>query len=240
MKLGRLPRPSNARFLRLRDYAPLGLPPAPSTWDGTPNATIAMYANDQLGDCTIAGLANLASIQAAAEGRSCAFTDDEIRAFYFAITGGADTGAVEVDVLGRVLSSGFPADGTYRLRGWAGVEHADLDELRSVAALFAGVYLGVELPDGWEAGVDAGAWSDASAPANPDNGHCLVLAGYDADGAMLATWGRIVKARWAWMRAYVVEAYVLLDADRLAVDVLNGAALAADLAALAAETGEGG
>ena len=94
-----------------------------------------------------------------------------------------------------------------------------------------GLHLGVELPDDWQAQLDTGAW-DVSGPANPDNGHALIVAGYDAQGAKLATWGQIVPATWAWISRYVTEAYVLLDAGRLAVDVLDGAQLAADVVAL--------
>ena len=232
MKLGRLPRPRNARFLRLATYTADPLPCAPPSWDGTPGATIAMYGNDALGDCTCAGLANLASIQTAGEGASLAFTDEDVKAFYFAVTGGQDTGAVEVDVLARVQSSGFPLDGRWRIKAWVAIDHADLDEVRSAAALFQGVYLGVELPDDWQETLDAGAGWDVTTAPNPDNGHALIVAGYDAQGAKLATWGQIVPTSWAWISRYVTEAYVLLDASRLAVDVLDGAQLAADVVAL--------
>jgi len=240
MRLGRLQRPAGARFLRLRDVANVELLPAPPAWDGTPGATIAMYGNDRLGDCTCAAVANLASVQAASEGQALAFTEADVVAFYNAITGGADVGAVEIDVLRRVQAHGFPLSGAWRLRAWAGLEHGDHDELRAAAAIYTGAYLGVELPDRWEAGVRAGIWSDTSGEPNPDNGHALVLVGYDQDHAVLATWGATVRATWAWMARYVVEAYVLLDEARCAVDVLQGADLIAKAAELAAASGNGG
>jgi hypothetical protein len=238
MKLGRKKRPEGAKFLKLRDYAPVSLPAAPDGWDGMPGATIAMYANDRLGCCTIAAVANLASVQAAGEGLQLAFVEADVVAFYDAITGGVDNGAVEVDVLARVLSGGFPLDGKWKIRAWAGVEHADLDEVRSAAALFQGVYLGVELPDDWQAGADAGHW-DVTLDPDMENGHAVVIVGYDESGVTLATWGKTVKATWAWFQKYVVEAYVLLDDTRCSVDVLCGDALLADAAALAGQTGEG-
>lgn len=238
MKLGRKARPESARFLRLSDYHKADLPTAPPEWDGTPGTTFKMYGNSAYGDCTFAGLANLASVQAAAEGSSAEFDEQAVIDAYLRHTGGKDEGAVEVDVLHEVTNKGFPGDGTYRIRAWAGVDHADLEQVKACAVTYLGVYLGVELPDDWESGIQAGYWEATSQP-DPANGHCVVVVGYTATDVLLATWGTVQRASWEWFMAYVVEAYVLLDTARLGTDALNGERLLSDAASLASQSGAG-
>ena len=238
MKLGRLQKRPGKKFLRLTDYMKAQLPAAPPSWDGTPGAVFGMYGNDKLGCCTCAGMANLASVQAAADGMpGLSFNTDDVVAFYENMTGGQDTGLVETDVLDRVLAKGFPLDGSWKIRTWAGIDYTNPDEVRAAAALFQGVYLGIQLPDDWQDGLDAGLW-DVTGEPNPANGHCVVVVKF-ADNYGLATWGQVVPATPAWFAKYVDEAAVLLDDTRCSVDVLNGAGLIADAAALAAESGEG-
>lgn len=222
--------------MRLRDYPGIQIPPAPPSWDGLPGATLRMYGNDRYGDCTCAAVANLASVQAAGYGQPLAFADPDVVKYYFDVTGGADEGANEIVVLSRVLSQGFNG---WKIRAWAGVDVTDHGALRAAAAAYQGVYLGIDLPDGWGAGVAAGLW-DVTGEPNPDNGHAVVVVGFDADGVVLATWGQALRATWAWVGRYVKEAYVVLDEARCSVDVLGGAQLIADAAALAAESGSGG
>lgn len=239
LRLGRRPRPPGARYLRLRDYTPVSLPRGMEVWDGTPGATFKMYGNDSYGDCTIAAVANHASMQAAAAGMSLSFPEKVAVDYYLAMTGGKDEGAVEVEVLALVAKNGFPAANGYRLRAWAAIDHHNRDEVRAAACAFTGVYLGVALPDDFEAGLQRGLWEVTGRP-NPDNGHAIIMAGYDPDRVALPTWGLVLPATWDWMDTYVEEMYVLLDETHLSLDVLNGAQLIADAAALAAQMGAGG
>jgi hypothetical protein len=228
-KLGRVKRPHGAKFLTLGHYVKNPLPVAPASWDGTKGAVFRMYANDQHGDCTCAAIANLASVQYAGEKKpNVAFTDADVLGYYNAITGGKDEGAVEVDVLGRLAKTGFPLKPTYTISAWAAVNHVLLDEVKSAAALFHGLYIGAELPlsaqgqQVWDV-----VTTDDGAPGSW-GGHAMVLVGYDAHGVSLATWGAVQKATWAWWNAYVDESYVILDQNRKTTDALNWPRLVAD------------
>ena len=236
MLLGRAPRPAGARFARLRDHLTVPLPAAPASWDGLiDTVTLRMLGNDRYGDCTFAAVGNLAAIQSAGDGLPMVLEEKLVVSEYLDHTDGRDEGAVVIDVLNRVRGRGL---GAYRLRAWAALDLGDREGLCAAAAMFQGVYLGVDLPDDWHDGVAAGLW-DVTGPGRWDKGHALVLAAYDADGVTLATWGHPLRATWEWLAAYAVEAYVLLDETRLSVDVLNGTGLVATAASLARENGAG-
>lgn len=222
---------------RLRDYLRRPLPKPALALDNTPGVAYGMYRNDAIGDCTCAGLANYYATCAAREGRKVAFTDQEVSAYYFALTGGADTGLVEIDVLRAAQKDGFPLSGEHKLAAWVRLDARDPDAIRSCIGLFYAVYVGAELPvvaqkqKLWDAsGITAGAYRPGSW-----GGHCMVAAKYDSTGPTFATWGGLQKATWAWWRTYVDEAYALLDAERALVAGVDFDALVGDIQALAAE-----
>ena len=43
-------------------------------------------------------------------------------------------------------------------------------------------------------------------------GHAVVLAGYDANGARLISWGQYYTMTWAFFEKFVDEAYAIADA----------------------------
>jgi hypothetical protein len=44
-------------------------------------------------------------------------------------------------------------------------------------------------------------------------GHAVVLAGYNANGARLISWGSYYTMTWAFFAKYVDEVYAIADAD---------------------------
>ena len=52
------------------------------------------------------------------------------------------------------------------------------------------------------------------APGNPQivGGHAVVLPGYDADGAIVISWGQLYKMTWQFFSTYVDEVYNISDA----------------------------
>ena len=238
MLFGRLPRPDNARFLNLSNYATL--PPAPRAWGIPEGASFNLYDNDVHGNCVVAELGNHASLQAAAEGRpGLQFDTKKVDDFYFKLTGGADAGLVMVDTMHAVTRDGFPGDGSYLIPHFAGVDHTDQALICAAAFRFVGLAIGVALPDDWRVGWDDGLWEATKRP-NPYNGHAVLFAGYDDLGPEIISWGQRIPASWDWFEAYCQEAYSLLDASRFSATVLNAKLLIEDLAVLAAETGQGG
>lgn len=234
MRLGRV-KPSaehRKRALPLRAYLPQGLPPAPLEVDHTDGVKYGLYRNDSLGDCTCAALANFHATAAMREGRIVSFSDDDVVAYYLALTGGADDGLCEVDVLSRAQAQGFPLSGAHRLAAWVRIDPGDLEAIKNSVALFHAVYVGAELPlssqreDTWDS---VGLLDNTDAPGSW-GGHALISARYDSIGPTFVTWGREQRATWAWWKTYCDEAYALLDAERAQAAGVDWAALTADLA----------
>jgi hypothetical protein len=233
MKLGRLARPSHARFLRFERYVKpeFALSPPPPLWDGSLGCTYPLYANDRYGDCTVAALAHLVAQQAMRDGCSIDLDERTVVGEYLALTGGSDTGAAQVDVLSRATSLGFPAGAVGRIDAWASVDPQNLDDVRAAASAFGGLYVGANLPLSI---TDPGLWRCVASPsgtAGSLGGHAMVLCAFDAEGPTFATWGGKYQASWMWWRAYVEEAYVVLTED-LRSRVVDWRRLLDDFAAL--------
>jgi hypothetical protein len=236
MKLGRIAPTAahKARALPLARYLTRPLPHSPLALDNTPGATYRMYRNDEIGDCTVAALANFHATAAAREGRPFLVSDDEAAQYYFTLSGGKDDGLVEIDVLERAAAIGFPLSGAHKLAAWVRIDARDLESIRSCASLFWAVYVGAALPvtaqrqQIWDT---TGLLVDDDAPGSW-GGHAMVVPKYDAIGPTFITWGAQKRATWAWWRLYVDEAYALLDAERAQAAGVDWDALVADLKAL--------
>lgn len=251
LQLGRAPKKDSAKHLMLARYFTADLPKVPDVWDGYRGgaASPVMGGNDKYGDCTIVALVNHIRLLAAADGVALPnFTDQEIIEFYFARSGGVDSGLCETDVIDYVLRNGFPSDGRYKFVGRATVDHTDWNAMQTAAYLFGGLYLGVSLP--LRAQNEGQHWSVQGDGATGDDepgswgGHAIVLSGYDQvpspwdkpelqiGNASILTWGSVVYVTKHWLETYGDEAHVLLDERHLSMPGIDGDALRADLAAL--------
>ena len=228
MRLGRRrPHPA-ARKLRLGNYLQkTSLPPPPPEADYTskaPSSLAAMYKNDELSCCVVAGAYHLLGVATGNAGSEWLASDDVIVREYSAIGGynpndpTTDQGLDEVTALQYWKANGF-ADGS-KLLGWAAVDANDADEVRAACFLFEGLYFGVELPDAWVNPTPSapGFLWDVGAP-DVNNGHCFVGCGYDADGLTIDTWGGTLT--WPALAALCTpsaggELYVLCLEDQLA------------------------
>lgn len=213
MKLGKLPHRQDKRTLKLTDYiAAGGLPTAPATLDLSGKvANWQMFANDRLGDCTCAAAGHMVELWTTLNGAAATLTDDEVIALYDIVNGGSDNGAVELDVLNAWRQQGLAG---HKLHAFTQVDHTNQNLVMTAANLFAGVYIGAQMPlsaqqtigELWTItndGHDAGSWG----------GHAMNVVGYDAQGVTLVTWGKLQHATWAWWDAYVDEAWSLLTED---------------------------
>lgn len=235
MRLGRV-RPTAAQKLRalpIERYLRAPLPAAPLALDNTIGVDYRMWANDRYGICTLAALANFHLTAAKREGRTLTLDEARLISLYLEMTGGADNGLVEIDVLARARA-GFPDAGQHQLAAWVRIDAQDLASIRACAALFYAVYVGAALPISAQG---SGMW-DATGLIGDDDvpgswgGHAMIAPKYDALGPTFITWGRQQRASWSWWRMYVEEGYALLDAERAAVAGVDFAALQADMAAL--------
>lgn len=217
LKLGRKPptKEQKAKAPRLMAYM-RALPPAPPEVDNTADAVYRMYENDRFGDCTIAGAANYFSTVAAREGECLAFDDKEVVDYYLHLSGGKDEGLVEIDVLERLTSHGFPLDPCRKLAAWVRLDTRDLESMKSAVSVFWCLYLGVSLPIAAQSQPIWDVGSNLSGDYEPGSwgGHAIVWPKYTVDGPEFVTWGELKKATWPWLRTYCEEAYCLLDEAR--------------------------
>lgn len=242
MKLGRVqPTPEQkARAPKLAKYLTGALPPAPPSADATDGVPFQLFDNDRFGNCTIAAIANYFLLCLIREGLGVGgrvFDANDVDAFYFALGHGADEGLNEHDVLDYVRDKGFPLSGEHTIAVWVRVDPKNLDEVKSLCAIFWCLYVGALLPLSaqdqpvWQLQIpyddrqDPGSWG----------GHAMLLPAYDELGVIFETWGEKKRATWDWWQTYVDECYVLLDADRARLVGVDWDALVSDLKIAAQE-----
>lgn len=197
-----------------------------------------MDANDSLGICTAAGMANAARAQAAIANYKLAIPTARTIAFYSQSTGyvpgnaATDEGGVEVDVLTNAARDGFDIGEQTRLFPvWGSIDHGDLNGMCMVATVIGPVYAGFALALADQAG---GVW-DTGTPASqgdPTPGswgyHCALpfwsYTGMEStDVVEILTWGMRQKATVRWVLSRITEAHglgyrQLIKANALGLD----------------------
>lgn len=244
-RLGKHPKKHDNRNLKFAKYA-ASLPTPPNTVDwGTKVASWGEMLNSSLGDCTCAGAGHMIQAWTADNGAQIVPSDDDILTAYEAVsgydpkTGQNDNGAVELEVLNYWRNIGIAG---HRINAYAEIECSvsqTIQRLKEAIWLFGGVYTGVALPVSaqgqsvWD--VPAGGLGGNGAPGGW-GGHCVPLIAYDDSTFTCITWGARLKMTYAFVMAYMDEAYALLSPDWVsnnpAPSGFDLAALTADLAAL--------
>jgi hypothetical protein len=216
--------------LKLHNYLRASLPTPPTSVDYTGKAVSVLaniYDNDTLGDCVIAGGYHVVGVETGNAGKVFTATNSQIIADYSAIGGyvpgnsNTDQGCDEKTALGYWTSHGF-ANGT-KLLGWLAVDPTNKTELMQALYLFENLYFGIELPDAWITPFPSASgftWGVAG-QADPENGHCIMGAGYNSNGVTIDTWGMLGTLTWAAIAKYCIateggEIYVMLTPDQLA------------------------
>ncbi len=235
-KLGKLPVRTDVRTLRLAHYVDVSkLPRPPATLDLTRDvAEWPMYANDRIGDCTIAAAAHMIEAwTASATGAAVEVTESSVLTAFDRVklvdplTG--EEGAIELDVLTSWRKQGI---GRHRISAFARVAVHDHAFVRAGAWLFGGLYIGLALPVSaqqqrvWD-------WTGSlSGDARPGSwgGHAVDVVGYDRQTLTVVTWGRLQELTWAFWDRYVDEVWAIISVDFL--DETGEAPNGLDLAAL--------
>lgn len=225
VRLGRLPTKHDPRTLKLARYLTSALPPAPPEHDYTAKVTAwGMMGNDTVGDCTVAAAGHEVEAWTAYATQEHEVTTAEVLAAYSAITGydparpETDQGAFCLDVLKYWRSHGIAG---HMIGSFVAVDPTRADELATALWLFGSVYLGLDLPVSaksqaiWD--VPAGGPVGDGAPGSW-GGHAVCLQAYDADGAVIVTWGETRRVTWAFLATYCSEAYALLSPDWFSTD----------------------
>lgn len=247
LRLGRKARAYDPRTLRLADYLkPGALPPVPDAIDyGAKVKDFGMLKNDQLGDCTVAGLlhANLVWLSQAAP--APAFSDAYAVSLYEQLCGykpgdpSTDQGGVELDILKAWRKAPL---GGVQLDAFVSVNPRNWNQVKFALHRFGALYAGIALPlsaqteDVWRSTKDnPGGWG----------GHCVILTAYrdranclDEDMLTCVTWGANKGLTRPWLSAYCDELYAPLPSTGWvgstgeAPNHLNMEQLRADLARL--------
>lgn len=210
------------------------LPDAPITVDRMSEVTSwPMYLNDQLSNCTCAGMGHLVAAMTAFSGDvpgGAMFSNDVIEKMY-SIVGdyipgqpSTDRGATLQTCANFMKSVGLTdlSGRTHKWAGWAQIgDPTNLPLLKKVLNIFGSVYMAFELPDNAETQFDNEQPFTyiPGYPADPNDGHCMVMQ-YSAVGdpgvindEELITWGSEQKVNEAWMRHCAVQAIVGVSND---------------------------
>lgn len=228
-----------AQCLHLRNYLRSSLPTPPPSADYTSKASQELSnidENDSLGDCVIAGGYHIVGVETGNAGNQFIATNAQITKDYTAIGGyipgnpNTDNGCDIPTALGYWATHGF-ANGT-KLLGFLAVDPTNVTEVQQALYLFENLMLGLELPDAWISPFPSGngfTWDIAGNP-DPENGHCIIgagyaatgtkILGYNAAGLIISTWGMLGILTWAALAKYCSaknygELYVLLTPDQV-------------------------
>ena len=219
--LGKLPAQPARPQLKLSAVLQerLAAPPASCDWQSD-SITWPMYANDTVGDCTCAGVGHMVNqLTFYGSGTEVMPTEASVLGMYSAITGytpsdsNSDTGAYCQDVLGYWRKTGLEG---HKIVAYASLDVSNLTEVKQAISVFGTVYVGMLFPDSAMNQFDNGeVWDVVRGTRKPKDGHCVIVGAYGNRKFGLVTWGQETEMTEAFWRAYVDEAWVVLDADGL-------------------------
>jgi hypothetical protein len=225
MKLGKLPAKRDRRNLKLRRFIEV-LPEIPAAWDVdyplSVNIPTPKFANDEWGDCVIAGRAhNTLRFEALEQERLINISDREVLNQYWKEGSGDETtrpdnGLYLLDSLKTWRSEGWTAGGKhYDIWAFAEVARAKQHEVQAAIYLLNGLYCGFALPETAGGQYDKGqCWYVVPGPGSglgSWGGHCMYICGYSHVGPMAITWGRKQLMSWEFFIKYCDEAYAIVD-----------------------------
>lgn len=246
-KYGRLaphPEATHPR-VHMRDHM-RAIAPAPAVVDYASKVlNWPMYLNDQLGDCTIAGVGHMLQAWTAYASKEFDVTDSDVLTTYEAVsgydpsTGANDNGANEQDVLQYLHDTGIAG---HKVAAFTQVDHTSRAEMKQALNIFGSVYLGIMVPGSMQEQFAAGQPIDVVPGAQIEGGHCVVIQKWDDQYAYIVTWGALVPMTWEFFEAYGEEAWAIVTQDFIEQNGktpggLDVKSLVADFKSLQAESG---
>lgn len=220
LRLGRKPARLDDRTLRLARYiTPGALPVAPAAYDSGSKVTDwGMFANDQLGDCTVAGILHMIMLWDSQDSAVPNFSDANAITLYEQLCGyvpgdpATDQGGVELDILNAWRKT--PILG-HDLTAYVSVNPKNWSHVKLAHWLFGSLYLGLNLPTSAQ---DEEVWADTSGVPGTWGGHAVASSAYadranclDSDTLTVITWGAPKKMTRQWLAKYCDELYAPLS-----------------------------
>lgn len=233
LMLGRKPRtfrPEIPHWSALRQMkAPVPIPDAKNWLDGM-SGNFGMMLNDQLGDCTCAGMYHARQVWTFnASGVEVTEPDSAVLDAYEEACGydptnpATDEGGAEQNVLSWWTKTGLETtDGRDKLAAFIELDPRNLFDVKEAIYECGLVYIGFNVPNWLMASGQVPAVWDANTTGDNSivGGHCVVLPGYDFSGSGelfdLISWGSSYQMTASFWNQFVDEAYALFDASWLA------------------------
>lgn len=189
---------------------------------------IGMLGNDDWGDCVEAENGHIVEQQTyLGSGSSAEYvvSTDQALAAYSRITGfdpnagppgenPTDQGTMIQDGLNDLRKTGF---GGHGIAAFAQLDPSDMSDVQLAVAEFGMVDIGFAFPASAMDQFNNGQPWDVVAGSPIEGGHCVGVAGYDADYLYVFTWGAVQKMTYAFWNEYVVnnggEAWAVISED---------------------------
>ena len=202
-----------------------------------------MFANDRYGCCVITARAHQTlRFESYEQKKLISISDKNVTDEYFSESGGVDSGLYLLDSLKCWRSNGWrisgisqiikkhgcwrkkpvpptppvpPLSNVYNIYAFGAIEPKHHDDVKAVAYLLNGVYVGVALPNTAKSQV---IWSVEGDPDKDENSkrgswgnHCIYICSYDAEGLTCVTWGSRKRMTWQWFDVYCFDAFGVVD-----------------------------
>jgi hypothetical protein len=231
-KLGRTARAYDPRIPHMSALmmGKPALPPPPPTVDNTKGmpADLGMMLNDKLGDCTCAAVYHAIQVWTfnTSGGKKMDTEPDpnveklyELACGYKPSVPGEGPGGNEQKVLTYLLKHGAPcgASGSTcnKIAAFVEVDPRNTVDVKTTIWNCGVAYIGFAVPASL---MPPNAEPPLIWKVDPNNtqmvgGHAVVLAGYDANGARVISWGSYYTMTWDFFNKYVDEVYAIADPD---------------------------
>jgi hypothetical protein len=227
-KLGRLHRAYDPRVPHMSALLAgktLAAPPPSVDYTKGMPADLGIMLNDTLGDCTCAAFYHALQVWSFnADPPIDTEPDIDVKMLYEQACGykpnssGEGPGGNEQHVLKYILQKGAPAgpDGQTRdkIAAFVEVDPRNTDDVKRTIAECGVAYIGFNVPAFLIPPPPAeppSVWDVQASDGKIVGGHAVVLAGYDANGARVISWGSYYTMTWAFFAKYVDEVYAIAD-----------------------------
>jgi hypothetical protein len=229
-KLGRLARSHDRRIPMLHtligDNGPEPVVPAVDYTKGLP-ANLGVMKNDSLGDCTCAAYYHAIQVWSFNAEKNIDTEPDadvvdlyEQACGYQPAQGGEGPGGNEQHVLTYILRKGAPyglnGQQRHNIVAFVEVDVKNIDNIKRSIHDCGVAYIGFNVPQYiMPPGEEPLKVWDVNPKADNTivGGHAVVLAGYDANGARVISWGEYYTMTWAFFEKFVDEAYAIADPE---------------------------
>lgn len=219
LRFGKLPQKKDYRTFLFQNYLKDDIPtPLPkfealdrvykNLNKSDPTYLFPMDDNDQIGDCTVVGMAHGDTVWGGLVTKESIYPVDLIRRIYFHLTGGSDTGLNMLDVL-EYFRNNFVAN--EKIYAYVSVNPHNKTHIKQAINLFGGLFVGFQVQEKcleefgnripWQPGTLINA------------GHAIFVTGYDQSLVNTLSWGNTQKGTWAWWDECVEEAYAILPPE---------------------------